>query len=243
MPTKILLVEDDVALIRSLKRFLERTGFTVSVAVNGKEGLAKIRQEKPDLIVLDDDMPQMKGSEMLQDLRQEEKNSIPIIMMTKVEHNTLERAELFLDGIKGYLTKPFDTSELEARINSVLQLTNQSLLLHNAPSKLRCRHLSFELSSRRLIDERSGKEIRLPRQVKSLLEYMMLNRGVLLTHDVLYEFLHPISVSTVDKNEKDVVRSAIKRLRSKLAEAGLPPQIIETRHEEGFIFSKEEELE
>jgi DNA-binding response OmpR family regulator len=118
---KILVVEDDVNIVTTLQDRLDVNGYRVVTACNGREGLEKAQTEKPDIILLDIIVPIMDGHEMLERLRQtDEGKDIPVIMLTaRSQCHDIERATTL--GIDDYIVKPFDLSELLAKLENVLE--------------------------------------------------------------------------------------------------------------------------
>jgi DNA-binding response OmpR family regulator len=116
---RILLVDDEEAITSNLAPFLERAGFTVQAAGDGKEALHFVVDYVPDLIVLDVLMPKLDGREVCRHLRATG-NWTPIIMLTQVG-SPAERAMSLEEGADDYLNKPFDPYELVARIRAVLR--------------------------------------------------------------------------------------------------------------------------
>lgn len=119
--TKILVVDDEPNIVQTLQDRLEMNEYIVSTAGNGREGLKKAQQEKPDVILLDVIMPVMDGHEMLEVLRkQPDCNDISVIMLT-ARSQTQDIARANACGIDDYIVKPFDLSELLEKIETVLE--------------------------------------------------------------------------------------------------------------------------
>ena len=121
---KILVVDDEPDLVSTLQYRLERCGCKVTTAVNGKDGLEKAASEKPDLILLDTNMPVMNGHEMLERLRNHpDLKDIPVIMLTALcETQDITTASAY--GITDYVTKPFDFTDLMEKITKALKNKN-----------------------------------------------------------------------------------------------------------------------
>ena len=115
MAKKILVIDDDPTLIKLVQPFLESHGFSVAAAVDGEDGIAKLKAEKPDLIVLDVQMPRMNGYTFIFEMKKlSGTKSIPIIVLTAKEG----MAEIFkVEGVKEYVTKPFQPEVLLNKIN------------------------------------------------------------------------------------------------------------------------------
>ena len=123
--TKILVIDDDVAINELIKINLELHGYQVIQAHNGTEGFAKAKQEEPNLIVLDVMMPEVDGFTVAQRIRQSEKISeTPIIMLTALSQLN-DKVNGFDIGVDDYLTKPFEIEELLVRIRALLKRSNQ----------------------------------------------------------------------------------------------------------------------
>ena len=148
----ILLVDDETAITDNLSPFLNRSGFTVSVASNGEEALRKVSATHPDLLVLDVLMPRLDGREVLRQLRQAG-NWIPILLLTQVGEAG-ERAMALEEGADDYLNKPFDPHELVARIRAVLRRARPGQPPLSAAVRLACGGLVLDRASHRVwLDE------------------------------------------------------------------------------------------
>jgi two-component system alkaline phosphatase synthesis response regulator PhoP len=120
---KILIVEDETRLVDVLRAYLERDGYRVSAAYNGREALLLARREKPDLILLDLMLPEVDGLEVCRTLRKE--SEVPIIMLTARSEETDKLIGLEL-GADDYVTKPFSPREVVARVRTVLRRSRTS---------------------------------------------------------------------------------------------------------------------
>jgi len=118
---KILVVDDEKDLLDLVRRILARGGFEVITASDGKEGLAKVYSEAPDLMILDINMPVMNGWEVCRKIRKDPLyKHLPVIMLTvrRTKKDQLKGLDL---GSDEYITKPFSPTELIARVKTVLQ--------------------------------------------------------------------------------------------------------------------------
>lgn len=121
MPLKILVCDDERHIVRLIQVNLEKQGYTVVTAFDGKEGLEKVRSEKPDLLVLDVMMPYMDGFEVLKSLRKEpETAELPVIMLTAKAQDK-DVFEGYHYGADMYLTKPFNPIELVTFVKRIAQ--------------------------------------------------------------------------------------------------------------------------
>ena len=122
MPAKILVVDDEPSIVDVLTRFLSREGYSVVTAANGREALEQVRQDPPDLILLDVTMPELDGFTVCQQLKEDERTAlIPITMLTGLDDRE-HRTRGIEAGADDFLTKPFEQSILRARIRSQLRL-------------------------------------------------------------------------------------------------------------------------
>lgn len=129
MAKKVLIVDDDPALVTYLKALLEDNGYQVATAADGEEGLEKTKSEQPDLISLDLLMPEKTGIKMFRELRKDDGlKSIPVIMVTGIanECQTFAEFKTFISkrkipGPEAYLEKPIDQGDYIAAVKKVLQ--------------------------------------------------------------------------------------------------------------------------
>jgi two-component system alkaline phosphatase synthesis response regulator PhoP len=121
MPLKVLVCDDERHIVRLIQVNLERQGYQVVTAFDGKEGLEKIRSEKPNLVVLDVMMPYMDGFEVLKAIRREpETENLPVIMLTAKAQDK-DVFEGYHYGADMYLTKPFNPMELVTFVKRIAQ--------------------------------------------------------------------------------------------------------------------------
>jgi two-component system alkaline phosphatase synthesis response regulator PhoP len=118
---KIMVVDDEPNIIQTLQDRLEMNDYTVISACNGKEGLDKAINEKPDIVLLDVIMPIMDGHEMLERLRKTEAGKSIAVIMLSARSQTDDIARASACGIEDYIIKPFDLSELLAKIEAILE--------------------------------------------------------------------------------------------------------------------------
>jgi two-component system response regulator ArlR len=171
---RILVVEDDSAINRVLQLELEHEGFEVDVARDGLAGLEKALKE-PDLVILDLMLPRMDGLEVCKRIRA--KSNVPIIMLTAKDRVPDRVAGLDL-GADDYITKPFSTEELLARVRARLrERTPQSNVIE---------YRDVVMDRDRHEVHRSGKAISLTAKEYALLEYLLLHRNKVHTRDELF---------------------------------------------------------
>ncbi len=233
MATQILLVDDEQAITDNLAPFLERAGFTVSVAGDGEAALAQAAAERPDLLVLDVLMPKIDGREVLRRLRAGG-NWTPIILLTQVGEAS-ERAMALEEGADDYLNKPFDPHELVARIKAVLRRARPGQPPLAAAWKLACGPLILNRRARRayLDDE----ELTLTPKAFGLLEYLMTHPDELVSRDRLLDVVwgwdYPVGTRAVD--------TRVAELRRALGDDASEPRFIETLAGQGYRFTAQVE--
>jgi two-component system response regulator ArlR len=171
---RILVVEDDTAINRVLQLELEHEGFEVDVARDGLAGLEKALKE-PDLVILDLMLPRMDGLEVCKRIRS--KSNVPIIMLTAKDRVPDRVAGLDL-GADDYITKPFSTEELLARVRARLR--------ERSPQSNVIEYRDVVMDRDRHEVHRSDKPVNLTAKEYALLEYLLLHRNKVHTRDELF---------------------------------------------------------
>jgi len=224
----ILLVDDESAITDNLSPFLNRSGFTVTVASNGEEALQKVASAHPDLLVLDVLMPRLDGREVLRRLRQAG-DWTPILLLTQVGEAG-ERAMALEEGADDYLNKPFDPHELVARIRAVLRRARPGQPPLSAAIRLACGALTLDRASHRVWLEQA--ELALTPKSVMLLEYMMTHPDELVSRDRLLDVVwgwdYPVGTRAVD--------TRVAELRRALGDDPAQPRFIETIPGQGYRF-------
>ncbi|NBB21101.1 response regulator [Runella sp. CRIBMP] len=166
----LLLVEDETKVAAFIKKGLERQGFTVEIAEDGREGQRLFDERTFDLIILDVNLPFMDGVELAAYIRT--KNAqIPLLMLTALD-TTADKLAGFDAGVDDYLVKPFDFMELVARLKALLKRAVKTIEQTNV---LRVADLELDLDQK--LARRGGQTIDLTAKEFALLEYLMRNRG------------------------------------------------------------------
>jgi DNA-binding response OmpR family regulator len=231
---KILLVDDEFAIIDNLAPFLERSGFIVITAQNGIEALQRINKDKPDLLVMDVLMPKMDGREALRQLRKSN-NWIPILLLTQVGESS-ERAMALEEGADDYLNKPFDPHELVARIHAILRRAKPGQPPISMAWKLVSGVLVLDRRARRIYLNET--EVILTPKALLLLEYLMTHPDELVTRDRLLDVVwgwdYPVGTRAVD--------TRIAELRRALKDEPANPRFIDTVPGQGYRFIGELEV-
>lgn len=222
---RILIVEDDQAILRGLKDNLEFESYNVFTAADGKEGLYLAREEHPDLIILDLMLPKMNGYEICRQLRAEGR-ATPILMLT-ARNEEIERVRGLDLGADDYVTKPFSVPELLARVRAILRRTGASDL------GMKIQQLQFDqvfVDFNRFEARKDDRELKLSRKEFGVLRLLAERTGEVVTRDELLDQVwgynqYP-STRTVDNH--------IASLRAKLEEDPTEPKRLLTVHGVGY---------
>ncbi|MGQ5639514.1 MULTISPECIES: response regulator transcription factor [unclassified Streptomyces] len=217
----VLVVDDDVAIRRSLERGLRLSGFAVRTAADGPQALAAIRDVPPDVLVLDVSMPGMSGIEVCTRLRDEGRD-LPVLMLSALDE-TADRIAGLQAGGDDYLVKPFALQELVLRLRALLRRRPPA-----GRDRLRVADLVVDPAARTA--ERDGSPLDLTRREFELLEVLARNAGLVLTRDQLLERVwgYDFDVRT------DAVDTFVSYLRRKLEAEGRP-RLIHTVRGVGFV--------
>ncbi|HYZ78839.1 MAG TPA: response regulator transcription factor [Gaiellaceae bacterium] len=217
---KILVVDDERAVRESLRRALELEGYDVDLAGDGLEGLARVEESQPDVLILDVLMPGMDGLEMCRRLRRGG-NRLPVLMLTA--RDAVENRVAGLDaGADDYVTKPFALEELLARVRALLRRSS-----NGAGEVLRFADLELNPGTREV--HRGGDLVELTRTEFSLLELFLLNPRQVLTRSVIFERVWGYDFGFAS-NSLDVYIGYLRRK----TEAGGKPRLIQTVRGVGY---------
>ncbi len=223
---RILVVDDEPRMVRFIRLNLEHDGFQVSEAANGTQALERLRNDLPDLVLLDVMLPDMDGFEVLEMMR--EFSSVPVVMVTaKGEED--ERVRGLELGADDYVTKPFSPRELVSRIRAVMRRLEGPQPGAAGPIVVDDR-LKLDFDRREVWVE--GKLVRLRPTEFRLLYHLVQNAGWVVPHDQLlakvwgYEY----------RGETHYLRLYINYLRQKLEKNPAQPAYILTEHGVGYRF-------
>ncbi len=221
---RILLIEDDIVIARSLKAALQKAAFVVDVADNGENGLQAAFIGGYDAVILDIMLPQRDGWSVCDELRKQKKN-VPILMLTALDAVD-DRVKGLESGADDYLPKPFDVRELVARIRALLRREK----VHKGDS---IKIADLEIDSAAHSVRRSGQEIKLTPREFTLLEALARNEGRTLTRDVILE-----DVWNGAESYPNTVNFHVTLLRKKI-DADFSPKLIHTVHGIGYVLRVE----
>jgi len=209
MPKKILIIEDDQDIANLVNHYLVREGYTVGVASDGMEGLKRIKEIPPDLLVLDLMLPEMGGLEICKTLRGSTRTAaLPILMLTARGEESDKVIGLEL-GADDYVTKPFSPKELVARVKALFRRSERP---DRGLSSTIYTYGSLVVDESRHDVRVNGQEIHLTAKEFGLLTRLLKSKGRVLTRETLLETVwgydSNVSTRTVDVH--------IRRLREKI---------------------------
>ncbi len=204
---KALIVDDDRVLADVLAFTLRREGFQVILAHDGQMALQRWTEDRPDLIVLDVNLPRLDGFQVCRRIR--EQDDVPILLLTVrgEEDDIVHGLEL---GADDYVTKPFSPRQLVARAHALLRRAGKAA----TPALRRVGALTLD-PSRRELRLGNGEAVTLTPLESRLLDYLMLNAGHILTAEAIIAH-----VWGAEGGDRDMLRQLVRRLRAKIAQAG-----------------------
>lgn len=225
--TTIILIDDDPLITEPLARALTQQGFDVSVANNGRTGLAQVLAEQPDIVILDIMMPEMDGWAVCRAIR--EQSVVPILMLTALNEEIDRILGLEL-GADDYLVKPFSTRELIARIKALLrriefdqkQSPGRNLTLGN---------IQVDLDTRQVL--KAGKSLELRYKEFELLTLLMAKAGQVISRAEILDEVWGIDWLG-DTRTLDV---HIRWLREKIEDEPSQPKYVQTVRGVGYRFA------
>lgn len=176
---RILIVEDEPDLLSGLAKALREEGYAVDTAANGEDGFFKAESYDYDAVVLDVMLPKMDGWEILERLRKIKKT--PVLMLT-ARDALRDRVRGLDTGADDYVVKPFDVSELLARLRALIRRS-----ANKTRSQLEIGNVVIDTAARTVIQE--GKPVMLTAREYTLVEFLALHRGEVVTRTMLYEHL------------------------------------------------------
>ena len=223
---RILIVDDELAIIKFLRANLEAKGFETLAAMDGAEALETIERELPDLVILDIMMPKMDGFEVCRRLR--EWSQIPIIMLS-ARGDEGDKVKCLDLGSDDYITKPFGAHELIARVRAVLRRTEAAGTIP-AQTSFTSGDLQINFAQRRVTI--ADKEVKLTPTEYSLLQEFVLNTGNVLTHTYLLNKVWGLEY----REEREYLHVFVRRLRTKLESDPTNPRYILTVPGVGYQF-------
>jgi len=227
---RILIVEDEPDLLRSLATALRDEGYAVDTAPDGEEGLYKAESWGYDLILLDVMLPKIDGWKVLQKIRAAKKEAgedgpggrrVPVLMLT-ARDRTADRVRGLDGGADDYLVKPFDLPELLARVRALIRrsagVANPMIEIGEIALDTRSKTVSL-----------GGEAVPLTAREYALLEYLALRQGEVVSRSTLYDHLFDEN----DASFSNLLDVHVSNIRKKLG-----PEIISTRRGQGYCVEK-----
>ena len=223
MHAKILVADDEAGIRRLLRGYLEKAGFRVTEARNGKESLERYRAEKPDLLILDLMMPEMDGLDVFRAVRQE--SPVPIIMLSARAEETDRLVGLEL-GADDYVVKPFSPREVVARVRAVLRRSTQA----DRPARalLQAGPIRLDMAKRTVTVDGEAKALTTAQF--DILAALMLEPGRVFTR---LQLLQRIQGSAFEGYER-TIDVHIKNIRRALGDSSVKPRLIGTVRGVGY---------
>jgi two-component system, OmpR family, KDP operon response regulator KdpE len=224
----ILVVDDEAQIRRVMRTTLSAQGYTVLEAKSGEEALATLRDERPDLILLDTNMPGISGLDAAREIRHS--SEVPIIMLT-VRNTERDKVAALDAGADDYVVKPFGSDELMARIRAALRRRSPG----EAAPAFHSGDLDIDFEARSVTVR--GKPVRLTPKEFDLLRLLVANRGKAISHRKLLQ-----SVWGPDYgDEAEYLRVFINQLRKKIERDPHKPRFILTEPWVGYRFAAPKE--
>jgi two-component system KDP operon response regulator KdpE len=225
---KILLIEDDVEFSNLTRMWLKNAGYDVFTAQDGVEGMRRVYSNRPNLVLLDANIPKMDGWEVCRRIR--DMSDIPVMMVT-VNNKKADTLRAFDLGADDYITKPIDFRELIARVQAILRRSG-STNIDTEPSNFHNGEIEIEWRSRQVYVR--GRRVKLSPTEFKILSCLIKNRGWIVTHEQLLEKAWgPNYVG-----DKSFVKLYIRYLRQKIEENPHNPHLILTERGVGYYFAQ-----
>jgi two-component system response regulator MprA len=224
MKERILIIEDDEAILKVLRRVLSYEGYQVDTALDGQSGLNLVREIVPDVIILDWMLPGMDGLEVCRRLRAA--SNMPILMLT-AKDTIQDRVQGLDAGADDYLVKPFELDELLARIRALLRRTQTE-----RAQVLTFADLVLDISTRQA--SRKGRIISLTAKEYELLELFMRHPRQVLTREMIFDRVWGYDFG----GESNVLDVYIRYLRQKLEEDG-EARLLHTARGVGYVLREQ----
>jgi DNA-binding response OmpR family regulator len=223
----VLIVDDEPKIVQIARDYLENAGFSVVAAYDGESALAAVRNQAPELIVLDLGLPDMDGLDVCRKVRRN--SNVPIVMLTARDEEPDKLVGLEL-GADDYVTKPFSPKELVARIRAVFRRVEA---VEETPEVVRALDITLETGSMRL---RVGdRNVDLTPTEFQLLAKLASQPGRIFTRAQLLESIHGVAIESYER----AIDAHIKNIRRKIEPNPSEPHYILTVYGVGYRFSDE----
>jgi two-component system KDP operon response regulator KdpE len=218
----VLVIDDEAQIQRLLSVALQANGYRVATAADGQRGIAAAAQQRHDAIILDLGLPDMNGLEVLKNVR--EWTQTPVIVLT-VQDGEFEKVESLDSGADDYVTKPFNTAELLARVRATIRRANRG---QTEEPLRRFGHVEIDLGSRRVTQ--NGQPVKLTATEYVLLRLFVQHAGKVLTHRQILREVWGVE----HENQTQYLRVYMVRLREKLEADPTEPTLFATEPGVGY---------
>jgi DNA-binding response OmpR family regulator len=229
MARTILVVDDETTLRETLVEALETEGYRAIPAADGREALARFREDRPDLVLLDLMLPELSGVEVCRILRAE--SAVPIIMLTAKTSEVDKVVGLEL-GADDYVTKPFSLRELTARIRAIFRRADQADVA-SAAAPVDLGRVQVDLAGHRIV--RDGATLAVKPKAFDLLAFLMRHPGQVFTRDQLLERVWGYDYA----GETRTVDVHVHWLRSEIEDDPGAPRFLHTVRGVGYVFRRD----
>ncbi len=226
---KALVVDDDRVLADVVAFTLRREGFEIILADDGAKALQRWQEERPDIVVLDVNLPRVDGFTVCQKIRAEENTPIVLLTVRAEEDDIVRGLEL---GADDYIVKPFSPRQLVARVNAVLRRAGTK----PTSALLEVGDISFDPSQRKVVVQDIHTASLTPLENR-LLEVLMINAGQVLTTAMLIDYVWGPA-----GGDRDMLRQLVKRLRGKVEPDPANPFYIQTAPGLGYGITRARDL-
>ena len=228
MLKKVLIVEDETDLVKLLKYNLEKEGFKVNYATDGTVALAEVRRDPPDLVILDLMLPGLDGLEVCRQLRRNERFVRTPVLILSARSEEADRIVGLELGADDYVTKPFSTREVVARVRALLR-RNEPL----GPPRLKIHRGEIVIDPTAHSVSVAGRAVELSALEFRLLHYLASHPGMVFSRDQLLDSVWG-NDRTVTPRSVDVY---IRRIREKVEPKPQDPAYVQTIHGVGYRFA------
>jgi len=221
---RVLVIEDEKAILEQLRTQLEAEGYMVDCSEDGEDGLFNAREYPIDAAIIDLGLPKLSGSDVIRTLR-DEGNTLPILVLT-ARGSWQDKVAGLEAGADDYLTKPFHFEELVARLRALLRRSSSAA----ATDQLHCGAIQIDFSKQQV--SLHDAPVELTTFEYRLLEHLMRHAGDIVSKGALADYLYPHD----DDRDSNVIEVMVGRLRKKLdPDASMLP--IETMRGRGYRFT------
>ncbi len=227
----IYVIEDEEAISNLICMYLEKSDIITSPFYNAEDALKKITNDrKPDLIILDLNLPQMSGFEFLEEIKKIFNKDMPSVMILSARDSDEDIIKGLEIGAEEFITKPFSPKVLVARVMANLRRQNDAV----AKAEESIRFDDFSLLTNSCVLKKGNVKIPLSSKEYEVLEYLVKHPGEELSPDVLFK-----AIWKVEFGDLTAVAVYIQRLRKKIEKDPSNPQYIQTAFGKGYIFNKD----